>query len=248
MNDLERFIDPIDGFTARPHPYQIEVFAWYLHEVKRQDRFQPADIGGCFDLLHVARPANVPQAITRLCAKRPARIIKDTHGYRLHQDVRRQLGALLPVRATSVATTQLLNDLLKRVADPAQKTFLVETLVCYKHHAYRAAIVMAWNLAFSDVIDRILASHLTTFNTGVGTNNLKKPIAKREDFENVKESDVIKIARATGILGKETTKTLEEKLSKRNTAAHPSTVIVSAATAEEVIFDLVENIILKSVL
>lgn len=109
---------------------------------------------------------------------------------------------------------------------------------------------MAWNLAFSDVIDRIVAKHLPAFNTGVGTYGLKKPITRREDFEDfsIKESVIIKIGRATGVLGKETTKILEEKLDKRNTAAHPSSTVVSAATAEEVIFDLVENIILKPVI
>ena len=226
----------------------IEVFAWYLHEVKRKDRFVSSDIAACFDAVHIARPANIPQAIARLAAKSPPRVLKDSKGYRLHQDARKKLGELLPQRATSVATTALLNDLLSRVSDPAQKVFLTETLACFKHHAYRAAVVMAWNLAFSDVLDRILLHHLAAFNTGVGTHNLKKPIVDRVDFEKLKESEVIKIAAAAGILGKESVKKLEEKLGKRNTAAHPSTVVVSVATAEEVIFDLVENIVLRQTL
>jgi hypothetical protein len=250
LSDLERFVQPIEGFTSKPVPFQIEVFAWYLHEVKRKDRFQLADIGACFDVAHIPRPVNLATSVRRLLEKRPPRVLKDSTGYRLHQDVRRQLEVLLPVRATSVATTQLLTSLLSRVTNPVQKTFLTETLICYKHQAYRATVVMAWNLAFNDVLDRIVAHHLGDFNKGVGTNNLKKPISRREDFENfgVKESDIIKIARATGVIGKETTKTLEEKLNKRNTAAHPSNVVVSPATAEEVIFDLVENVILKQTL
>lgn len=248
MSDLERFVEPIAGFSSKPAPYMIEVFAWYLHEVKRKERFQSGDIGPLFDEIHVSRPANIPQAITRLCEKRPPRVIRDGQGYRLHQDTRRELAVKLPQRATSVATTQLLNALLARVIDPAQKTILQETLLCFKHGAYRAAVVMAWNLAFSDVLDRILTRHLAAFNTGVGTHNLKKPIVDRVDFEKLKESEVIKIAAAAGILGKESVKKLEEKLGKRNTAAHPSTVVVSVATAEEVIFDLVENILLRPVL
>lgn len=226
----------------------IEVFAWYLHEVKRKDRFAPAEIAACFDAVHITRPANIPQAITRLCAKKPPTILKDSKGYRLHQETRKKLGDLLPQRATAVATTALLNALLSRMTDPVQKVFLTETLSCFKHHAYRAAVIMAWNLAFSDVLDRILVHHLDAFNTGIGTYNLKKPIVDRVDFEKLKESEVIKIAAAAGILGKESVKKLEEKLGKRNTAAHPSTVVVSVATAEEVIFDLVENIVLRPVL
>ena len=248
MNDLERFVEPIEGFSSKPAPFTVEVVAWYLHEVKQKERFQPADIGPCFDEIHVIRPANVSLVLNRLCGKSPPRMIKDAKGYRLHQVARKELGATLPQRATSVATTQLLNSLLARVTNPAQKTFLQEALVCFKHHAYRAAAIMVWNLAFSDVLDRILASHLAAFNTGIGTNNLKKPIVDRVDFEKLKESEIIKIASAAGILGKESVKKLEEKLGKRNTAAHPSTVVVSVATAEEMIQDLIENIVLRPTL
>jgi hypothetical protein len=38
---------------------------------------------------------------------------------------------------------------------------------------------------------------------------------------------------------------LKEKLEKRNTAAHPSDMTISSIAAEDVIFDLVENVILK---
>lgn len=125
----------------------------------------------------------------------------------------------LSQRVTSVVTTQLLNSLLDRVQDAAQKTFLTETLSCFKHHVYRASVIMAWNLAFSDVLDRILTNHLDEFNAQVGTHNFKKPITDRVDFEKLKESEVIKLAAAAGILDKESVKKLEEKLGKRNTRA-----------------------------
>lgn len=248
MTDLEHFVEPIADFYKRPAPFMVEVFAWYLHEVKLKERFSTADIGACFDEAHINRPGNIAAVIAKLVAKKPARVIRDTSGFRLHADARRQLGNLLPIRATSVKTTRVLNDLLAKVADPAQRAFLNETLVCFKNQAYRASIVMAWNLAFSEVLDRFLASHLTAFNAQVGSHGFKHPITARVDFELLKESQVIAIARSAHIIGKETVKTLEEKLNKRNTAAHPSTVTVGAPTAEEVIFDLVENILLKPVL
>jgi len=249
LSDLQRFIDPIAGFDSKPAPYMVEVFAWYLHEVKQKERFQTSDMGPLFDEVHIARPVNISLILNRLCQKTPPRLIKDVKGFRLHQAARKDLSAKLPQRATAVATTMLLNDLLGRVTDPAQKTFLTETLVCFKHHAYRAAVIMAWNLAFSDVLDRILKNHLAAFNAaGAASHHQKKPIINRVDFEKLKESEVIKIAATAGILGKESVKKLEEKLGKRNTAAHPSTVVVSVATAEEVIFDLVENIVLRPVL
>lgn len=248
MKDITQFLEPLPDFSQRSAPFQIEAFAWFLHEVRHADYFSTADIRSCFEAAHVSPPANIAASIAKLESKKPARILRSAVGFRLSKDARAELSRLLPVRATAVKTTALLNELVSRVTDPAQKTFLAETLSCFKHHAYRAAVIMAWNLAFSDVLDRIISKHLAAFNTQVGTHNLKKPIIDRVDFEKLKESEVIKIAAASGILGKESVKKLEEKLGKRNTAAHPSNVVVSVATAEEVIADLVENIVLRPTL
>jgi hypothetical protein len=247
VSDLAHFVEPIKGFADKPAPFKVEVFAWYLHEVKQKERFQGADIGPCFDETHTPRPPNIPTVLTRLCEKRPARLIKDPRGYRLSAPARAEMTQLLPVRATSVKTTQLLNGLLDRVTDPAQKAVLAETLACFKHHAYRAAIVMAWNLAFSEVLDRIFVKHLVEFNAQLPKVLPKASlIAKRADFEDLKESKIIEIAKGAGILSGSTAKILTEKLNKRNTAAHPSVVTVLAVTAEEVIADLVENVILRA--
>lgn len=248
MKDLPHFVEAIKGFSTKPANFMIEVFAWYLHEVKQKERFQSADLGPCFDAAHAPRPANLGTSLTRLCQKKPARLIKDAKGYRLAATARVEMSALLPVRAASVKTTQLLNGLIDRVSDPAQRTFLAETLACFRHHAYRAAIVMAWNLAFSHVLDRIVANHLAEFNAQLLKVVPKSTaITKRSDFEDYKESKIIEVGRGAGIFSASTSKILTEKLNKRNTAAHPSTVTVLAVTAEEVIGDLVENVIIRDV-
>lgn len=247
MKDLPHFLEPISGFLVKSATFKVEVFAWYLHEIKQLERFRPVDINLCFDAAHAPRPANIRSIILNLCRKRPARLLKDAKGYRLSASTRAELTRLLPARATSVKTTQLLNSLLDRVTDSSQKLFLSETLVCFKHHAYRAAIVMAWNLTFSHILDRILAEHLPAFNTQLAKVVPKSsPISQRSDFENYKESKIIEIGRGANILSASTAKKLSEKLDKRNTAAHPSTVIVLPITADEVISDLVENVILRS--
>jgi hypothetical protein len=249
VSDIAYFTRQIQSFDSKTFGSKVEIFGWYLHEFAGKAKFSPSDITRCFDNAHSAQPANITSLMHQLAKKNPPRLLRDTQGYRLPTNVRVQISQMLG-RASAASVSSLLTGLVPRISDPSQKIFLNETLICFNNKAYRAAIVMAWNLAFSDVIDRIVASHLAAFNTGVGTHGLKKPITRREDFEDfsVKESVIIKIGRATGVLGKGTAKILEEKLDKRNTAAHPSTTVVSAATAEEVIFDLLENIILKPVI
>ena len=248
MSELEEFVRPIKGFATRPAPAQIEAFAWYLHEVKRAERITTAMLAQCFDEAHVVKPANIASSLSKLCDRKPPRFIRDKAGYRLSTSARQELGELLPVRATAVKATRVLRDLLPKVNNAAQRVFLEEALVCFGVGAYRAAVVMTWNLVFSDFLDRIFASGLQQFNGQIGTHNFRRAIQTRQDFADLKESDIIKICRTARLISGETLKTLDEKLGKRNTAAHPSSVIVGTATAEEVIFDLVENVMLKAAL
>lgn len=247
MSDLTHFVEPLKGFSSKPAPYIVEVFAWYLHEIKQKDRFQTADISPLFDEVHIQRPANVSIVLTRLCDKKPPRLIKDAKGFRLHHEARKELGLRLPQRATSVATTELLNTLLQRVIDPAQKVFLKETLICFKHHAYRAAITMIWNLAYSHVIDRLFASYLPAFNAQRAKVMPKLPeVIKKTDFEDYGERQVIELCRGARILDATVCKILTERLNRRNSAAHPSSATFTSVQAEDQITDLVNNVLLNS--
>ena len=246
MSTLDAFTGGLPGFASRSNTAKIEAFGWYLHEVKNLERFSASDLTQCYDALHISRPSNIHAVLRAMCERKPARMLRDSKGYRLSASTRSDLATIFPVRVTSVVATNLLAKLLERVVDPAQRAFLNETLVCFNHQAYRAAIVMAWNLAFTHVIDRIFSGHLATFNTQLVKVLPKAPtITKRSDFDDLKDSKIIEIARGAGALSGTSAKILTEKLNKRNTSAHPSAVVIAAVSAEEVIFDLVENILLK---
>jgi hypothetical protein len=248
LKSLSEFVEGIAGFGQKPAAYKIQVFGAYLHEVQGISHFGTAAINTCCDDLHLPRLSNTGVFVKQMLEKKPPQLLKDKNGLRLSSSSREAMTFLTIARPSAVKTTALLNSLVDKLTNPVQKTFLEETLVCFKHHAFRASIVMAWNLAWNDVLDRILANHLTAFNSQVGTFGFKRAIAIRSDFENLKDADIVKIGRAAHIFDKETVKTLEEKLGKRNTSAHPSAHIVTPATAEEVISDLVLNIVLKPVL
>lgn len=248
MKGLPAFVAPIKGFADQPHPSKIEAFGWYLHEVKGKTDFTVADLGCCYDAVHLPRPGNLRGTVAQVVAKKPARLLKDRKGcLRLSAAARSTMEKQLPVRASSVQTTAILNGLAARVTNPAQALFLSETLSCFKNGAHRAAIVMAWNLAWSDICDRILASHEPAFNAQRAKARPRMAVlVKRTDFEDYKESDVIEIGRGAGIFNATVSKVLTEKLNKRNSAAHPSSAVMQAVTAEEVIHDLVENVLLST--
>ena len=72
-----------------------------------------------------------------------------------------------------------------------------------------------------------------------------KAIANYDDFSIVlKESEVIDICKSAKIINPNLHKILKEKLEKRNTAAHPSTVRVTQVQAEAFIDELIRNAVL----
>lgn len=243
--ELSSFVANLPGFHERPSVFKLEAFSWYLHQVCNRDRVQAVDLLPCFDAVHCARPANIYHQLNALCLKKPARMLKDAKGYRLSAAARDEMQNFIPVRGSIGQTTALLAGLLPKVTQPSEHAFLTETITCYGHGAYRAAIVMMWNLAYSHLCDLIYARELSVFNAQLAKMLPKADeVVKRSDFEDLKESKVIEVARGAGIISATTAKILREKLSKRNIAAHPSPVKVTAVTAEEVIHDLVENVLL----
>jgi hypothetical protein len=86
-------------------------------------------------------------------------------------------------------------------------------------------------------------------NKGIAGKYPKKGLvlARHEDADELKESEFLEAARTGGLLDKNTTQILKEKLGRRNMAAHPSRVTITHHSADEMIMDLVTNVILKLV-
>ncbi len=110
---------------------------------------------------------------------------------------------------------------------------------------------MCWNLAFDHLCHYVLKHELTNFNTAWPKRFPKKhadarisAVAKREDFSELQESDVIDICRSGNIITADVFKILSTKLGTRNSAAHPSNVTFDQVQVEAFILDLVNNVVL----
>lgn len=194
-------------------------------------------------------PPDMSVYLPRLAVKKPPQLIKEKGGYRLAATVRRTLDMRLGGDPAVVAVAKALTDLPAKVPDLAEREFLSETLNCYRARAYRATVVMAWNLTYSHLVSWVFADsgRLSSLNSGIHTKYPKKNITliKREDTDELKESELIETARTGNLIDKNTAQILREKLGRRNMAAHPSRVTITQHSADEMITDLVVNVILK---
>jgi hypothetical protein len=245
---LDERASQIESFSNWNHADKIRFFAWFLHQDRGQETFTAAEIQQCFGELHLQPPSAVQPFLTAMERRKPKELLRSNGRYRLERRVREDLDRRFGKRAATVAVDKLLSELPQRVPNLSERTYLDEALVCFRYRAVRAAIVMTWNLAYNHLCEFILAKHLATFNAQLPKSFPKADIAvvsKRDDFSELKESQVLQVARSANIVSGSLHKILKEKLDRRNVAAHPSGVVVSEPTAEEFIKDLIENVVVK---
>jgi hypothetical protein len=249
--ELKSLVDGTDGFLSWSDAEKIRFFVWYLQLVKEQPRFKTGDIGKCYDDLHLAKP-NISQYLTTMEQRKPPELLRSSGTYSLEGTFRAQYDTKFGRRDATVKIEKLLLELPGKVPDLAEREFLNEALICFRNKAFRAAIVMCWNLSYFHFCHWILKHHIAAFNAeypvrfpGIHKKATTPTITRYEEFStDLKESEVIAIAKAAGIITNDQFKILDGKLGRRNSAAHPSTVHFSYPQAEEFIYDLVTNIVL----
>jgi len=245
---LHELIEQVPGFDAAAPKEQIKVFAWWLHTHGGKELFGPVDIRGCYDKVHIKEPPAIATYLTRMsCANS---LLKEKGQYKLAHSVRADLNKKYGVHHSVVTVSKILTDLPARVPDTAERAFLNEALRCYRIEAYRACIVMTWNLAYSHLLDWILSdpTRLAAFNIAIGKRYQKMAslqINKYDQFlDEFKESQVVEICNTANLFNSSIYKILKAKLDKRNIAAHPSTALVVQSQADDMITDLVNNVVL----
>jgi hypothetical protein len=197
-------------------------------------------------------PKNTSQLIANLAACKPPQVIKSGGGWILEHRVRAALDEKLAGRPATAYVSRLLAELPARVPQEVEQVFLDEAIRCFRAKAFRAAIVMTWNLTFDHLCHYIvLHNHLQAFNDQLRKQFEKafekgklQDIAVRADFTELQEADILVVCRAAKILHGNVFKILEASLLTRNIAAHPSPEVFREGTAEEYIRNLVENVVL----
>lgn len=252
MLALRDLVSGIPSFGTRSHADKIRIFCWYVQSITKIDRFGPTDVQACYDELRMAAPKNIGPFLAHMLKTKPPELLKDARGHYLEHTFEERMNTKYGYRNITIQVTKMLMELPSKVPDVAEREFLDEALICYRNGAFRAAIVMVWNLTFDHLLNFIHKHHLAAFNRqwpiSFAKQNQKarvQIIVSRDDFGEIKESEILSICKAATIITPGQYDILDEKLGKRNTAAHPSAVVISQISVEGVIDDLVNNVVLK---
>jgi hypothetical protein len=245
--ELAEFASMVPGFDGMGDREKVRHFGWYLHSHCKMQVFATGDVRKCFEELRLV-PPNVSLHLIRMADAKPPSLIGSKGKYKLHRREMTELDGRYAAHPTTIAASKLLTDLPAKVPDLAERAFLEEAINCYKVRAYRAAIVMTWNLAYDHLIRWIFTdpARMAALNVAFAKRFQKKPhtVVLSQDLEDIKEFDVIESCGTAGLVSSNVVKILREKLTKRNMAAHPSGVVVIEPQANDVITDLVNNVVL----
>jgi hypothetical protein len=245
---LSELVEQVIDFDTAAPKEKIKLFAWWLHVHDGKELFGPADIRACYAKLHVDEPPALATYLSRLGDAKV--LIVERGKYKLARSVRSELDKLYGVHHSVVAVDKILTDLPAKVPNISERDFLQEALTCYRSKAFRACIVMTWNLAYAHLLDWILSNpkRLSDFNTAIVKRYPKKiglSVSTYDGFlDELKEREVIEICNCGGLINSNIFKILRDKLDRRNIAAHPSAVVVVQHQADDTVSELVNNVVL----
>jgi len=242
------FIRRVPSFHSLPPADKLQHAAWYLHSLAGKEHITTSDINQCFDHIHV-QPPHTSVYLKRLSERKPPVFLRSKLGYRLEGTARKALSDRYGQSASTLVVSSLLRDLTKKIATAEERTFLEETLRCYSVGAFRASIVMAWNLAYSHIETWLISDDKRSerFNESYSVKFPRRSerLVDQDSFADFKEFDVIETLAHAKLISKNIGELLKEKLKRRNAAAHPSTITITQAQADDVITDLVNNVVAK---
>lgn len=243
---LKSFVNRIEDFHNLIHSDKITVFGYYLQENLRYESFNHKNIEECYDALDLPRPTNIPSRLLEL--KKVNRLVpynKSKGSYRVSGPESKTIEGKLGNKELAKVSDNLTK--LPKLLSKPESDLLKEALNCLKVKALRAVIVLVWIIVIDHLQDFVIRNKLADFNTALSTHTRyqRLTITKKEDFEEIKESDFISIMKTASIITKGQKKLLDEKLGIRNTYAHPSSLTLSESKVNSFVEDLIVDIVSK---
>jgi hypothetical protein len=247
MYTLSELLDHVDNFEKMTQQEKVKTLAFFYTVKNNADFFTPGDIKNCFISEKLKSPANINREFSNLTAGKTPVFLKRVNNYLFERNSKRELEELYLGKKNNKIISSSLRSLLPKIVSLQQRTFLEECIKCFEIGAFRSSIVMSWLLTLDVIFEYIIKLKTIEFNAAIQSHGKYKKliIVKKEDLNDIKESDFIELLRVSKIASNDIRKILDEKLNFRNTCAHPNTIIIKDSKAISFIEDIVENVLLK---
>lgn len=248
---LEKFINQFNDFSSWENQQKIDYLTFFIQEYRGQISVTGRKIDDCFSELSLKKPSNTAVYLSKQSKAKEGKYIKRKLGYELERTFFNNIKNKISNEPKKIQASDDLNILIPKIKDEQEKSFLEEAINCYRVSAFRATIILVWILTIDHMQKHVFnnSKRLNDFNFALKKNPEKKltKIQNYDDFSDLKESSFIKLMRSAKVINNDVQKILKEKLDTRNSAGHPSSIIIGEHKATEFILDLTQNVLLKFV-
>lgn len=248
--DARRFYSSVNNAKALGDSDHVELFVYFITEIQGLPATAKS-VEDCFKQCSLKPPKSIAQILSRGLSSSPKRYVKATVGYDLEYHRRDDLAKRLGAETHTVQVPQELRQLGDRLPDGVGKAWFKEAMDCYGVEAYRAALIMTWIFALDHLLNYVLVHKLPEFNAALSAHpdlrTVKKvgQVSVRDDFGPIGEEMLLDLCKTAKIVSADVKRLMGVALGVRNTAAHPSGVIVTRAKFVTIAEDLVLNVVLK---
>jgi hypothetical protein len=232
-------------FAAWEHVDKIRLFCWHLQSNCDFGAVRPADVARCYDELKLEPPSSIGPFFDLLRRRQPTEMSKDADGCRLEARVLEEFDVAYG-RDTAPRASDL-EEIAEGVADARRRKYLDETLVCFRAGAYRAAVVMAWNLAREVLREQIVAAHAGR-GADAATNSARSGSAKESadnDLKELTDRQLLTACEQAAVISKSDRHRLTRRLDECDVAVKLSAAAIMPAVAEDLVRSALEDVILR---
>lgn len=152
MENLEAFIQKINGFENLKSSEQIRFFVYYL--TSNDDTWVlPKDINDCFEKLFLQPYSNISSYMSKFSSGKNAIFIKSKSGYKLTRQAQKEISNIIGESISIVVSDKLFpSDILKNTQYYLEKIGF-QMCACYEAGLYDASLVMMRKLLETLIIE-----------------------------------------------------------------------------------------------
>jgi hypothetical protein len=250
-DEVNRFYSSLPGAAGLTDGNRIDFFAYFVSEQLGSKTFSSRAIADCFVACDLPVPPSLTQHLSRGTTSKPRKFIKAPKGYRLERHMREELAHLVGAEIHTVPMPSELVTLQTSVPDGPGKAWLNEALSCLSVEAHRATLIMLWLYVLDHLFQFILGHHLDEFNDALRAHPDQRTVKRigiirhRDQFTILGEEMFLDVAKSAHVISADVRRILGGALGARNSAAHPSGVVITRNRVVTLAEELILNVILK---
>lgn len=245
ISAVVRHVTQVSGYPEMSSQLQSDLIVLAFHDCCSYAAVLTSDVEAARKAASLPPHKALAQYLSTQTTGKAPTYVKQVSGYSLELSRQEFLRTQYFGRAAARKLATDIRALFSSISDEEMKGYCEECCRCFEHQLFRASIVMAWCAAFHAITGWTFRKWLSAFNTHATTWKDPKTISTAEQFDDLRESQILDTLKVIGAITKAEHGRLKRLLDERNQYAHPSGTAINSAIAEAYLTRVIEDVIRK---